>query len=235
MGHSIENTPFLKRFSMVCKTMEGVARYSGLPRGPSFATVTDVDDPQERGRVRVLFDAVNQNDIPQTDEGGPREGSGRQESHWINTCPAFKGKHPPGLIGKRVTVNLPHSQYQYAVLNDVVYDPEDLTEEAANRLEIPNNSTMVRLPIYPSGGLPPPCTENAGCIVIETGGPQGDDWLTVCLKRGGSYMWVRHIDRLHYHTGQLQDNDTEGNGPDSEARTYDSVIQTTGNPQEGSN
>jgi len=55
----------------------------------------------------------------------------------------------------------------------------------------------------------------------------------VCLNRGG-YKWVRHIDRLHYHDGQLPDNDSESNGPDQEARTWDAVTATTGSPKEGS-
>jgi len=49
---------------------------------------------------------------------------------------------------------------------------------------------------------------------------------------------VRHIDRLHYHDGQLPDtdNDSESNGPDTstEKRTWDAVTATTGSPNEGS-
>jgi len=70
-------------------------------------------------------------------------------------------------------------------------------------------------------------------MIVELGGPQGFDWLMVCLNRGG-YKWVRHSDRLHYHTGQLPDNDSEGNGPDDQARTYDDIIVTTDSPLEGS-
>jgi hypothetical protein len=194
----------------------------------------DVEDPKELGRVRVLFDAMNYKDIPQV-EGTSEEyvasrvGEGYELSHWIDTSPAFKGKQPKGLIGKRVNVVLSNGQYQYAVLQDVVNDPQVLTPESASEFKDPDNSTMSRLPCYESGeGLPPAVKENVGCQIVELGGPQGDDWLCVCLKRGGEYKWVRMIDRLHYHTGQLPDNDSEGNGPDAQARTYDDVVQTTG-------
>lgn len=201
--HSIEALPITRFLAVLRKTADKDARYSGLPRGPTFATIVDVDDPQERGRVRVLFDAHNYEQVPQAEGAdlGSRGGSGQQLSHWINTCPAFKGKSPPGLKNKRVTIMLPHSQYQYAVLNDVVFDPENLTEAAASELEIPNNSSMVRLPIYPSGELPPPCKENHGCTVIEEDGPMESDWACVCMKRDGEYHWVRHADLSHGHAG----------------------------------
>jgi hypothetical protein len=93
---------------------------------------------------------------------------------------------------------------------------------------------MTRLPCYPAGQLPPATEDNVGCLIIELGGPQGYDWLMVCLKRAGGYKWVRHADRLHYHTGQLPDNDSEANGPDTQSRTYDDIIVTTGEPREGS-
>lgn len=205
-----------------------------MPRGAVVrGTIVDVDDEQEKGRVRVVFDAMNPEDIPQIEGAGvfseQREGVNSNYSHWIDASPAFAGKQPPGLIGKRVNIVLTNGQYPYAALQDVFYDPQNLVEKSAEKLEYPDNSTMTRLPCYPSGSLPPAKKENVGCVIVEIGGPQGDDWLMVCLKRGEGYKWVRHIDRLHYHTGQLPDNDG-----DSEKRTYDSVIETTGGPLEGS-
>lgn len=232
--HSLNTVPIIKMWADMQKVMEKVARTSGLPRGPVRAKVVDVEDPQERGRVRVLFDSVNYKEIAQVTGAGEysksRDGKAEYLSHWIDTSPAFKGRQPEGLIGKRVNIILSNAQYPYAILQDVLHDKELLTDEAANKLEIPNNSPMSRLPVYSSGKLPPATKENVGCIIVETGGPQGDDWLMVCLKRGGKYMWVRHIDRLHYHTGQLPDS-----RGDREKRTYDSTVETTGSPKEGSN
>lgn len=210
------------------------ARFAGLPRGTVRGVITNVDDPEERGRVRVIFDAMNGKDVPQV-EGTEKEyisariADGADESHWLDTSPAFKGKQPPGLVGKRVNIVVTNGQYQYAILQDVVYDPQTLTVESGCNLKMPDNSSMSRLPCYPSGQLPPATAENVGCIIVELSGPQGDDWLMVCLKRSGGYKWVRHIDRLHYHTGQLPDSDK-----DKEERTYDDTVETTGGPLEGS-
>lgn len=227
----------------VFKAVDQLSVQNGMPKGSQVrGTVVDVNDVENRGRVKVIFDAMNPRDIPQIEGSGEfsqsRGGLNSNVSHWIDVSPSFVGKQPPGLVGKRVTIGLSNGQYTYAVLDDVVYDPETLIESSASALKHPNNSSMTRLPCYPSGNLPPATAENVGCTLVELGGPQGDDWLMVCLKRGGSYKWVRHIDRLHYHTGQLpdRDNDSENNGPDTstEKRTYDDVIQTTASPIEGS-
>lgn len=241
---SLTNLKFTHDLARALKAVDQIATHSGMPKGSQVrGTIVDVDDKENRGRVKVIFDAMNPRDIPQVEGSGEfsgsREGVNSNVSHWIDVSPAFNGKQPPGLIGKRVNIALSNNQYSYAILDDVVYDPQNLVEKAAGNLELPNNSSMTRLPCYPSGSLPPASKENVGCIIIELGGPQGDDWLMVCLKRSGSYMWVRHVDRLHYHTGQLpdRDNDNEKNGPDTsiEGRTYDSVVASTASPIEGSN
>jgi hypothetical protein len=181
----------------VIRSVENNNMFKGLPRGTTRGKVVDVDDPEERGRVRVLFDAMNSQDIPSIEDSGeyslPREGESLDYSHWVDVSPAFSGKQPESLIGKRVTISLSNAQYQYAVLQDVIYDPQNLTEDAQSSYEMPNNSTMTRLPCYPIGSLPPASEENLGCTIVEKGGPQGDDWLMVCLRRGGIPMWVKHI------------------------------------------
>ena len=216
--------------------MESVARSSGLPRGPVRAKVVDVEDPQERGRVRVLFDSVNYKEIPQVTAAGQfsksRDGSIEYLSHWIDTSPAFKGRQPQGLLGKRVSIVLSQSQYPYAILQDVLHDKELLTDEAASKLQIPNNSPMVRLPIYGAGGLPPACAENHGCTVIESAGPMLSDWLCVCLRRNGKYYWVRHVDLAHGHAGQndssqLPDTGGDGQQPIKNVAVWDNVFPTT--------
>lgn len=234
MPFGLHTIPLTQQLAKAFDANEANARFAGLPRGTVRAVITDIKDPKNRGRVKVIFEAMNGKDVPQVEGSGKeyiaaRIAAGADESHWIDTSPAFMGRQPPGLVGKRVNVVVTNGQYQYAILQDVLFDPDILTPDAASKLKMPNNSPMTRLPCYPSGELPPATKENVGCTIVELAGPQGDDWLMVCLKRAGEYKWVRHIDRLHYHTGQLPDSDG-----DSEKRTYDDVIETTGDPQEGS-
>ena len=230
---SLANLKITHDLARALKAADQIKTNSIMPKGAVVrGTIVDVNDAEERGRVRVIFDAMNAKDIPQIEGAGyfsgEREGDSSNYSHWVDVAPAFVGKQPAGLIGKRVNIVLSNGQYPYAVLNDVVYDPQNLVKDAASQLEQPNNSPMTRLPCYPSSELPPATKENVGCIIVELGGPQGDDWLMVCLKRMGGYMWVRHIDRLHYHTGQLPDSDG-----DIELRTFDDTIETTASPLEG--
>jgi hypothetical protein len=125
-----------------------------------------------------------------------------------------------------------NGEYQYAVLQDVLFDPELLTQQAGSKLKMPNNSSMTRLPIYPAGSLPPAGEENHGCMVIEEGGPMSSDWLCVCLKRQGSYIWVRHVDLQHGHAGEndgTQPNDSRGDReqPVNEQSVWDYVFPTS--------
>ncbi len=211
-------------------------KFAGLPRGTLRGTIKDVNDPENRGRVKVVFDDMNP-DIPQVAGAGDwskkRVGEEPDLSHWIDVSPAFKGKQPGGLVGKRVNISVSNGQYQYAVLNDVLYDPELLAEGVKDKLEMPNNSSMTRLPIYAPGSLPPASAENHGCMVVEEGGPLESDWLCVCLKRQGSYYWVRHIDMAHGHSGQndgKQPPDSSGDGepPVNQQTIWDYVFPTTG-------
>jgi hypothetical protein len=215
---------------------EANMKFAGLPHGTLRGTIVDVNDPEERGRVRVIFDDMNP-DIPQVSGAGEwskeRLGQEPDKSHWIDTSPAFKGKQPKGLVGKRVNIAASNGQYQYAVLQDVMYDPELLAKKAAKKLDMPNNSSMTRLPIYESGSLPPASKENHGCMVVEMGGPMNSDWLCVCLQRQGEYYWVRHIDMAHGHAGendgkQPSDSDGDGEQPVNQQSIWDFVFPTTG-------
>jgi hypothetical protein len=147
------------------QSTEANMKFAGLPRGTLRGTIVDVDDPEERGRVRVVFDDMNP-DIPQVSGAGEwskeRVGEEPDKSHWIDTSPAFKGKQPKGLVGKRVNISASNGQYQYAVLQDVMFDPQLLAKGKQKKLDMPNNSSMTRLPIYPSGELPPATAENVG-------------------------------------------------------------------------
>lgn len=211
-------------------------KYAGLPIGSTVrATVVDVDDPEDRGRVKVIFDDMNK-DIPQvtgTPESTERVGKEPDASHWIDVSPAFKGKQPKGLVGKRVTVNLANRQFMYATLGDTVFDPWAVANKAGKKMDMPNNSSMTRLPIYESGNLPPASKENHGCMVVEMGGPMDSDWLCVCLQRQGEYYWVRHIDMAHGHAGendgkQGPDGHPDGEPPVEEQAVWDYVFPTTG-------
>jgi hypothetical protein len=233
---SLLNNPLVRQLARNAVATDSVMGQVGMPRGTVRATIVDVEDPKELGRVRVLFDAMNEKDIPQVEGAGKysgsRQGIGGNISHWLDTSPAFKGKQPPGLVGKRVSVVLSQGQYHYAVLNDVIYDPQNLVDSSAQELEIPNNSSMTRLPVYPAGQLPPPCKENHGCTVIEEGGPMDSDWMCICLQRDGEFMWVRHSDLSHGHAGGndcSQQVDSSGNreSPVMMATVGDSVFPTT--------
>jgi hypothetical protein len=211
------------------------AKFAGLPKSSLRGTVVSVDDPESRGRVKVVFDDMNPS-IPQVSGAGEwseeRKGEKPDVSHWIDTSPAFKGKQPPGLVGKRVNINASNGQYQYAILQDVLHDPELLATNAKNKPEMPNNSSMTRLPVYPSGSLPPAGAENHGCMVVESGGPMQSDWLCVCLSRNGSYVWVRHIDASHGHAGQNDsterpDSDGDSMAPINNQTVWDYTFPTT--------
>jgi hypothetical protein len=225
MRPKLRNTQLVQSLARLEQSADKSEKYAGLPPGGLRGTIVDVNDPEERGRVRVVFDDHNP-DIPQVTGAGDwsksREGKEPDKSHWIDTSPAFKGKQPPGLIGKRVNIAASNGQYQYAVLQDVMYDPELLATDKTGNLEMPNNSSMTRLPCYPSGSLPPASEENVGCVIVECGGFDGMDWLTVCLKRSGGYTWVNMMDRLHIHDSQAADS-----AGDSEGTVNDDTHATT--------
>jgi hypothetical protein len=215
----------VQSLALIQQASEANMKFAGLPRGTLRGTIVDVDDPEERGRVRVVFDDMNP-EIPQVSGAGEwskeRIGEEPDASHWIDTSPAFKGKQPKGLIGKRVNIAASNGQYQYAVLQDVMFDPQLLAEGKQKKLSMPNNSSMTRLPVYSSGELPPASEENVGCVIIEDGGFDGMQWLSVCLKRSGGYTWVNLMDRLHIHDSQV--NDSRG---DREGTVNDDTHATT--------
>lgn len=232
----LRNTPLVQSLANLNQVAQASKRFAGLPPGTLRGTIVDVEDPQERGRVKVIFDDMNP-EIPQVSGAGEwsteRLGEEPDQSHWIDVSPAFKGKQPKGLIGKRVNITPSNGQFTYAVLQDVLYDPQLLAQNKQEELEMPDNSSMTRLPIYESGSLPAASKENHGCMVVEMGGPMDSDWLCVCLQRQGSYYWVRHIDMAHGHAGEndgKQPNDTDGDGeaPVEEQAIWDYVFPTTG-------
>ena len=232
----LSTVPLVKQLAAMQQASEANMKFAGLPRGTLRGRIVDVNDPEQRGRVKVIFDDMNP-EIPQVSGAGDwskeRVGQEPDSSHWIDVSPAFKGKQPDGLVGKRVNISASNGQYQYAVLQDVLYDPELLAQGKKDQLKMPNNSSMTRLPIYSSGSLPPASEENHGCMVVEMNGPLNSDWMCVCLKRQGNYFWVRHIDMAHGHSGQndgKQPPDSSGDGepPVNQQTIWDYVFPTTG-------
>jgi len=227
---------FVSQFVSILNATETNMKFAGLPRGTLRGTIVDINDPLDRGRVKVIFDDHNI-DIPQVtgatgEFSAERPGEQAAPSHWIDTSPAFVGRQPEGLLGKRVNIAPSSGEYQYAILQDVLFDPQLLAPKAEKNLEMPNNSTMVRLPVYPAGTLPPASLENHGCTVIEEDGPMDSDWLCVCLKRQGQYIWVRHVDLQHGHAGEndgLQPLDSGGDvePPVDEQAVWDFVFPTS--------
>jgi hypothetical protein len=234
-SRDLRSLDWIKKQATMSQAADLTRQTAGLPRGTVRGTVVSVDDPEERGRVKVVFDDMNP-DIPQVYGAGEyskeREGKEPDKSHWLDVSPAFKGKQPKGLEGKRVNIAVSNGQYQYAVLQDVVYDPQMLAKGKGKDLEMPDNSSMTRLPIYGQGELPPAGEENHGCMVIEQNGPMNSDWLCVCLKRNGEYIWVRHVDLQHGHAGEndgKQPNDSAGDNeePVNEQSVWDYVFPTS--------
>lgn len=221
----LRTVPLIQQLAAMQQASEANMKFAGLPRGTVRGVVKDVNDPENRGRVRVVFDDMNP-EIPQVTGAGKfseaRVGEEPDLSHWIDVSPAFMGKQPEGLVGKRVNICVSNGQFQYAMMQDVCFDPELLAQKSAGQLKMPNNSSMTRLPVYSSGSLPPATEENVGCVIVEDGGYDGMQWLSVCLARSGGYAWVNLMDRLHIHDSQV--NDSRG---DREGTVNDDTHATT--------
>ena len=194
---------------------------NAAPKGTVRGTIKSVNDPKNLGRVLVLFDKDNVQ-WPQVTGAGkwsePRPGDEENLSHWLDVSPAFKGRQPPGLVGKRVSISVTDGEYQYAVVDGAgcLFDPQNFTEKAGSKMTMPDNSTMTRLPLYPSGQLPPAGKENHGCTVVELNGQMDADWVCVCLRRRGKYLWVRHVDLQHGHAGENDGQQPPDSHPDTE-------------------
>jgi len=192
---------------------------------PTFGTITDINDPEEMGRVKVILDEVNPEFL--TEKGFDQGGAQPTVTDWIEPGVPFKGIQPEKLVGLRVPITARAGDPNRLKYGAPVYDPSE-TSKAAQ----PQNSDATRLQVYPSGSLPPAGEDNIGLMVVEQGGPMDSDWLCVCLSRKGSYYWVRHIDLQHGHAGeddgdQPPDSDGDGEAPVEELTVWDYVFPTT--------
>lgn len=215
MGKTTSNIDQLA--GILLKSFRGAQQAAGMSgqMQNTYGTVVDINDPDQLGRVRVILDQVN----PDYLNGKDFEQSGKPtETDWIFPIVPFKGKQPQALVSKKARVPIVPRDGDPNRLNfgDPVFDPNEF-----EKAQQPQNSAMTRLPVYPAGQLPPATKDNLGCMIIEESGPQGYDWLCVCLNRGG-YKWVRHIDLKHIHQSQV--SDSRG---DSEGRVNDDVQATT--------
>ncbi len=192
---------------------------------PTFGTITDVEDPEEYGRVKVILDEVNPEFL--TEKGFDQGSSQPTVTDWVEPNIPLKGVQPEALVGKRVPIVPRAGDPNRLTFGDPIYDPNE-----TSKAEQPANSAMTRLPVYPSGELPPPSEENIGCMVVEQGGPCESDWLCVCLTRYGDYYWVRHMDMNHIHSDQddgIQPPDSAGDEeePVDEGPIWDLTRPTT--------
>ena len=202
-----------------------IAQDMGNNMQPTFGTITDVNDPENMGRVKVILDEMNPEFL--TEKGFDQKDAQATVSDWIEAGVPFKGIQPAKLVGARVPVSARAGDPNRLSFGAPVFDPSE-TSKAAQ----PQNSDATRLQVFPSGSLPPPEADNVGLMVIEEGGPCDSDWLCVCLRRRGTWLWVRHIDLNHIHQDQddgRQPPDSSGDGeaPVDEGTIWDKVAPTT--------
>jgi hypothetical protein len=67
------NLPIVKQLAAMQRAAESNMKYAGLPESSVRGTIYDVDDPEDRGRVRVLFDDFN-GEIPEVQNAGNSSG-----------------------------------------------------------------------------------------------------------------------------------------------------------------
>lgn len=201
-----------------------IARNNSNFARATYGTISDVSDPENRGRVKLILDEHNpelHTELGYKNEGEPTV------TDWMEPKVPFVGIQPEALVGMRVPVEPKQGDPNRLFFGDPVADFDE-TKEA----EQPKNSAMTRLPVYPTGSLPSASAENIGCMVVEEGGPCESDWLCVCLKRRGQYLWIRHIDLNHIHQDQDDgrqppDSDGDGEAPVDEGTIWDKVAPTT--------
>ena len=198
----------------------------------TYGIVIDIGDPEERGRIRVVLDDRNPEYI-RDEYGYPQTEGAATETKWVDPLVPFKGVQPKHLLNARVPIYPRAADPNRLWFGDPVWDKygKETLKREDNQ---PRNSAMTRLPVYPSGELPPAGPDNFGCMVVEEGGPAGSDWLCVCLKRKKKWYWVRHVDVNHIHAGQDDgsqgpDSKLHGQKPVKESVVWDRVTPTTDN------
>ena len=169
---NLSNHPFIRRQVRVDETEPHVRDMMFRSPGSCvLATVTEVEDPEKRGRVKVVFEHLD------PDQGLNPEGEVAYESNWLNVSPPFEGIQPDSLIGEQVLVQLKDSDYNTGYLSEVV------------SLQEPTNKVL-RLPVYNKGELPDASANNLGLMAIEKDNPPGCHSLVCVVKKNGKYIWA---------------------------------------------
>ena len=181
-------------------------------------TVVSVNDPLNQGRVQVITDEMNPNDTGQTSSYKATP------TAWVSTQDSFIGKQSSMLVGQRVVLSTVGNDPNKLVVGNVLHDENSAAPAVG--------TTMTKLPLSPSGSLPPASAANLGCTVVELDGPCNSDWLCTCLRRRGKYLWIRHIDLNHMHADQDDgkqppDSDGDSEQPVNEGPIWDKVAPTS--------
>ena len=163
--------------------------------GPITGVVTNVDDPELKGRVKVKLDPFKQEFIPE---------------EWMPVVGAFQGTQPKQLVGQKVLIApIEGSVHLYRIIGlldgDIgTYDPVtsqgefdhhvDSSDYAALQDEKPLTSktgTMLRLPVYsiPARDALPRChAGNHGAQVVIDDGL--NSFQVTCLRVKGGFGWI---------------------------------------------
>lgn len=221
------NNNSLEQFARLLREQQvGVQKANDLMNRaqPTYGEIVDVEDPEQRGRIKVVIDEVNPK--IHTEQGFQDDGV-PTKSDWIEPKVPFKGVQPEKLVGLRVPVEPKQGDPNRLFFGSPVNDEGESSTAAP-----PENSDATRLQVFPSGSLPPADAENVGLMVVEEGGPCDSDWLCVCLKRRGKWLWIRHIDLNHIHADQddgrqPSDSDGDSEAPVDEGPIWDKVAPTT--------
>ena len=69
---------------------------------PTYGKIVDVDDPERRGRVKVILDTANPDFL--TADGYDQGESKPTQTDWISPQVPFKGVQPEKMVGLRVPI-----------------------------------------------------------------------------------------------------------------------------------
>ncbi len=163
--------------------------------GPITGVIVDVDDPSEKGRVRVKLDPFKQEYVVE---------------EWMPCINSFQGIQPKLLIGQKVLIApLEGSTHLYRIIGLLdgdlgTYDPS--TQQGEFDQHIDNNDYkslqdlkqmtsrtgfMMRLPVYsvPAGDNLPVChSKNHGVNIIFDDGL--NSYQLTCLRVKGGFGWI---------------------------------------------
>lgn len=178
----IINSTFIRTLLEAKKSARFAKDLQARTRGNIRGEIVDVKDPLKMGRVKVVIDSKNGGEVA-------------YQSEWLPVAEPFVGNLPESLIGARVDISATDGDMQRLMVSSIIRDEESK--------EQPQNTTMVRLPIYKSGNIPPATKENLGCMIVIQDDEYGWDFVAVCLAKNGEYFWNRLSYHSHEHRGLI--------------------------------